>query len=63
MALGALIINTRLGVTDEELVEQIKENTYLQFFIGLEGNQHSAQFDPLMMVYFRRRLPESVVND
>ena len=63
MALGALIINTRLGVTDEELVEQIKENTYLQFFIGLEGNQQSPQFPPLMMVYCRRRLPESVVND
>ena len=35
MALGALIIKARLGLTDEELVEQIKENPYLQFFIGL----------------------------
>jgi len=26
MALGALIIKARLGLTDEELVEQIKEN-------------------------------------
>jgi IS5 family transposase len=33
MALGALIINARFGLTDEELVEQIKENPYLQFFI------------------------------
>ena len=63
MALGALIIKARLGLTDEELVEQIKENPYLQFFIGLEGYQHSAPFDPSMMVYFRKRLPESVVND
>jgi hypothetical protein len=36
MALGALIIKARLGLTDEELVEQIKENPYLQFFLGLE---------------------------
>jgi len=63
MALGAVIIKARLGLTDEELVEQIKEDPYLQFFIGLEGYQYSAPFDPSMMVYFRKRLPESVVND
>ena len=63
MALGALIIKARLGLTDEELVEQIKENLYLQFFIGLEAFQYSAPFDPSMMVYFRKRLPEAVVND
>jgi len=28
--LGALIIKARLNFTDEELVEQIKENPYLQ---------------------------------
>ena len=28
MALGALIIKTRLGLTIEELVEQVKENPY-----------------------------------
>lgn len=63
MALGALIIKARLGLTDEELVEQIKENPYLQFFLGLEGFQYSPPFDPSMMVYFRKRLPEAVVND
>lgn len=63
MALGALIIKARLVLTDEELVEQIKENPYLQFFIGLEAFQYSPPFDPSMMVYFRKRLPESVVND
>jgi IS5 family transposase len=63
MALGALIIKARLDLTDEELVEQIKENPYLQFFIGLESFQYSVPFDPSMMVYFRKRLPESVVND
>lgn len=58
-----MIIKARLGVTDEELVEQIKGNPYLQFFIGLEAFQYSAPFDPSMMVYFRKRLQESVVND
>jgi len=63
MALGALIIKARMGLTDEELVEQIKENLYLQYFIGLEAFEYSPPFDPSMMVYFRKRLPESVVND
>ena len=63
MALGALIIKARLRLTDEELVKQIKENPYLQFFIGLEAFQCSAPFDPTMLVYFRTRLPVSVVND
>ena len=63
MALGALIITARLGLADEELVDQIKENPYLQFFIGLEGFQFSAPFDPSMMVYFCKRLPEAVVKD
>ena len=52
MALGALIIKARQGLTDEELVEQIKENPYLQFFIGLETYQYSAPFDPSMIVFF-----------
>jgi transposase, IS5 family len=63
IALVALIIKARLGLTDEELVEQIKENPYPQFFIGLEAFHYSAPFDPSMMVYFRKRLPEAVVND
>jgi len=34
LALGALIIKERLGVSDEEAVEQIRENPYLQYFLG-----------------------------
>ena len=32
MALGALIIKERLGISDRETVEQIRENPYLQYF-------------------------------
>lgn len=46
------MINARLGLTDEELIELIKKNPYLQFIIVLEAFQFSAQFDPSMMVYF-----------
>ena len=34
IALGSLIIKERLGISERETVEQIKENPYLQYFIG-----------------------------
>jgi transposase, IS5 family len=44
MALGSLIIKERLGIikerlgiSDRETVEQIRENPYLQYFIGLSS--------------------------
>lgn len=55
-ALGALIIKERLAITDEETVEQIRENPYLQYFIGLHEYQEEAPFDPSMMVHFRKRI-------
>lgn len=36
MALGALIIKEKQSISDEETVEQIRENPYMQYFIGLE---------------------------
>lgn len=54
---------TRLELMDEELVEQIKEDPCLQVFIGLEACQYLAPFDASMMLYFRKRLPEAVLND
>lgn len=35
MALGALLIKKRLGTSDRETIEQIRENPYLQYFLGL----------------------------
>ena len=45
MALGALYIQQRLGVTDRETVELITESPYLQFFIGLSGFQYLKPFE------------------
>ena len=36
VAFGALIIKETLGLTDEETVEQIRENPYLQYFLGFK---------------------------
>jgi IS5 family transposase len=63
MALGVLIFKTLLGLTDEELVEQVKENPCLQFFLGLEALHYSWAFVPTMMVFSRHRLQKVAGND
>lgn len=63
MALGALIIKEKCGFSDEELVEQIRENHYFQYFIGLPEYQDKIPFDPSMMVHFRKRLNAQVMNE
>ena len=56
MALGALIIQTKFQYSDRELVEQITENPYLQYFIGLPGFREEAPFDASTLVLFRKRI-------
>lgn len=55
VALGALLIKERLGLTDRETVEAIQENPYLQFFIGYEEFSQDRPFDASLMVDFRKR--------
>jgi len=55
IAYGALLIKEQLGITDEETVEQILENPYLQYFLGLRELLEKPLFDPSMMVHFRSR--------
>ena len=55
LAFGALIIKERLGVSDEEAVEQIRENPYLQFFLGFHEFRDERPFDSSMYVHFRKR--------
>jgi IS5 family transposase len=50
LAFGALFIKQRLGLTDEDTVEQIRENDYLQVFLGFAGYSSKATFDPSMTV-------------
>jgi hypothetical protein len=62
MALGALIIKERLGVSDRETVEQITENPYLQYFLGLMEYQDQPPFDPSMLTHFRKRFDPSMIQ-
>ena len=63
VAFGALYIQKKLGLTDEETVEMIQENPYLQYFIGYKEYTYEKPFDSSTLVYFRKRLPKEVMND
>ncbi len=62
IALGALIIKEKLGISDRETVEQIKENPYLQYFIGMSSYSNETPFDASMLVHFRERISAELVN-
>ncbi len=60
---GALFIKERLGVSDRETVEQIKENPYLQYFLGLMEYQDTAPFDHSMLTHFRKRFDKEMLAE
>ena len=62
MALGALIIKEISGKSDRETVEQIKENPYLQYFIGMESYSSKEAFNASMMVHFRKKIGMELIN-
>ena len=66
IAFGSIFAKENLNLTDKGIVEQISENAYLQYFLGLQEYQGAPLFDSSMMVHFRKRFtPEFIaqVND
>ncbi len=63
VALGSLIIQKQYDYSDRELVEQIRENPYYQFFIGLSGYQDKAPYAPSLLVEFRKRLTDDILSE
>jgi len=62
-ALGSLIIQKQYDYPDRELVEQITENPYYQYFIGLPGYQQEQPFAPSLLVEFRKRLTPEILGE
>ena len=66
VALGSLIIKQRKCLSDRELVKEIKESPYLQYFIGFTRFQKEEPFTAPALVYFRKRIDVdflATVND
>lgn len=64
VALGTLLIQTKLNLTDRETVDQIMENPYLQYFLGYNRyDDRKPPFDPSLIVHFRKRLGADIINE
>ena len=63
IAFGSIFAKEDLNLTDKGIVEQISENAYLQYFLGLQEYQGTPLFDSSMMVHFRKRFtPEFIAQ-
>lgn len=60
LVIGAVIIKHKLKLSDVETVQQIQENPYLQYFVGLAGYQQAQPFAPSLFVEIRKRMGETV---
>ena len=63
MALGSLLIQKQLGFSDRELLAEITENPYLQYFVGLPGFQYEPPFVASLLVEFRKRLNDEILAE
>jgi hypothetical protein len=63
LVFGALFVQWRLGITDEETVDQIRENPSMQFFCGFEAYTTVKPFDSSQMVHFRKRITASMMKE
>lgn len=62
VALGALYIQERQQLDDRETVQQITENPYYQYFIGLPSYQDKSPFHHSLITHFRKRLGADVIS-
>lgn len=61
MALGALLVKQIVGCSDADLVENVAENPYMQFFIGLREFGSTCPFGASTLVAFRKRFPDGEI--
>jgi IS5 family transposase len=56
VVIGALIIKHKLKLDDRETIETIRENMYLQYFLGLQEYTYESVFDRSLFTTLRYRL-------
>ena len=62
LIIGSLIIKHKMKLADEEVIEQLKENIYMQFFVGYSSFQKKQVFAPSLFVEIRKRLGQDTFD-
>ncbi|PIE53509.1 hypothetical protein CSA37_00700 [Candidatus Fermentibacteria bacterium] len=60
---GSILIQEKLGLTDRETADLIRENPYLQWFIGLQEFQIKPPLDHSQLCRFRKRFPAQAIAE
>ena len=61
--IGAMIIKHICALDDEEVVVQITENMYMQYFLGYSSYSSEPPFDSSLFVEFRKRMGEELIAE
>lgn len=56
IVIGSLYIKHRLSLSDVETIQQIRENPYMQYFLGLNSYHSEPLFDSNLFVEIRKRM-------
>lgn len=60
--IGAVMIKHLNDYDDRETIEQIRENIYLQYFLGYEGFSTASPFDASLFVDIRKKLTPDLLQ-
>ena len=63
MAMGTLIIKQKTGHSDEEVLQDILENPYMQFLIGLHEFTMTPPFAPSSITNFRKYITSEMIKE
>ena len=61
--LGTVIIQEMMNYSDREVIAQIRENPYLQYFLGYEEYCYQRVFHPSLLVTIRKRLSREAIGE
>lgn len=63
LIIGAMIVKHKLSLSDEETIQMIQENPYMQYMCGLSEFTDEPIFDPSLFVTIRKRISERELNE
>ena len=58
----ALIIKNKMELVDEEVIEHLKDNIYLHYFVGYSSYKYKQAFAPSLFVEIRKRLGQQAFD-
>jgi Transposase domain (DUF772). len=63
MIIGAVLVKHKMNLSDEETIQVIRENPYMQYMLGLEEFSDKPVFDSSLFVTIRKWIGKDDFND